>query len=112
MNHAPTTGIRHILDEAKPRPAVTGCGSIGLLVIQIARALGASPVIGIDMADKALALAKALGADVVVDSRTGDPVQAVKNATGGIGAAASLDTVGSDQTLLQSLQVLRRSATG
>lgn len=91
--------------------AVTGCGSIGLLIIQIAKALGAAPVIGIDMADKPLALAKELGADMAVDSRTTEPVQAVKDATGGNGAAASLDTVGSNETLLRSLKMLRRSAT-
>ena len=88
--------------------AVIGCGSVGLLIIQIAKALGAKPVIGIDVVEKALALAKELGADAVADSGAGDPAGVVMQVTGGIGAAASLDTVGSDQTIVQSLRVLRR----
>ena len=90
---------------------VTGCGSVGLLIIQIAKALGASPVIGIDVADQSLALAAQLGADVVVDTRKDDAVEAVKRVTQGLGAEVSLDTVGSAKTLTQSLRVLRRGGT-
>jgi len=87
---------------------ITGCGAVGLLMVQMCKAVGAGPVIGIDMADKALALAKELGADLIADARASDPVDVVMKATGGIGAAVSFDTVGSDQTLTQSLRVLRR----
>jgi len=88
--------------------AVTGCGSIGLLIVQIVKALGCAPVVAIDVADKQLALASELGADVAVNARESDPAQAVMDATDGIGAAASFDTVGADATITQSLRVLRR----
>jgi threonine dehydrogenase-like Zn-dependent dehydrogenase len=102
----------HKADDVAGEPvAVTGCGVVGLLVIQILKALGAGPVIGIDTADKSLALAQELGAEVIVDPRKSDPVEEVSKATGGVGAAVALDTVGADETLIQSLRMVRRAGT-
>jgi 2-desacetyl-2-hydroxyethyl bacteriochlorophyllide A dehydrogenase len=88
--------------------AVIGCGSIGLLIIQIAKALGADPVIGIDVAERSLATARELGADATIDAARPDVVELVTALTDGVGAAASFDTVGSDRTIIQALRVLRR----
>ncbi|UCH34763.1 MAG: alcohol dehydrogenase catalytic domain-containing protein [Armatimonadota bacterium] len=91
--------------------AVTGCGSIGLLIVQVAKALGAGPVVAIDVADKPLALAGELGADLVLNARESDVAAAVTRATDGLGAATSFDTVGADATIAQSLCLLRRGGT-
>lgn len=115
---------QHTLGISKPNPprmvlghevageivAVIGCGSIGLLIIQIAKALGAGPVIGVDVAQQSPAMARQLGADVTANALESDPVEAVRAATGGVGAAASFDTVGSDQTIIEALRALRRGA--
>ncbi|MGC0271829.1 L-idonate 5-dehydrogenase [Pseudactinotalea sp. Z1739] len=45
---------------------VNGCGPIGLLVIALARHLGAGPITGADLTPSALDLARALGADQCV----------------------------------------------
>ena len=47
---------------------VIGAGTIGLLTLQVAKALGAKTVTAIDISDDKLELAKQLGADYVVNS--------------------------------------------
>ncbi len=65
--------------------AVIGLGPIGLLTAAVAKALGASPVIAVDIADDRLAIARKLGADVVINGKTTDAVEAVHRANGGMG---------------------------
>src|SRR5699024_11085870 len=52
--------------------AVVAVGGVGSAIVQLARHLGASPVIAIDVDDDKLAVVRELGADVVVNSRTTD----------------------------------------
>ena len=68
-------------------------GGVALAAFEIARAHGARTVVTSSSAGK-LERARALGADVAVDHTTGDVVQAVKDATGGVGAAIVVETVG------------------
>ena len=77
--------------------AIIGCGGVGLAVIQGARLAGAGRIVAVDVAEEKLELARALGATDVVDARAGDPVEQVRELTGGvdysfsaIGAAAGL----------------------
>jgi Zn-dependent alcohol dehydrogenase len=77
--------------------AIIGCGGVGLAVIQGARLAGAGRIVAVDVAEEKLALARDLGATDVVDARAGDPVEQVRELTGGvdysfsaIGAAAGL----------------------
>jgi propanol-preferring alcohol dehydrogenase len=65
--------------------AVFGLGGVGMHVVQWARALGASLVIGVDVADYKLEMAKELGADVVIDARVEDPVERIKDIANGKG---------------------------
>ncbi|WP_431965357.1 zinc-binding dehydrogenase [Nocardia sp. bgisy134] len=75
---------------------VGGTSSIGLIGIQLARALGAETVIATTTsAHKRAALAEA-GADVTVDTATEDLTAAVLAATDGKGADITLDHVGGD----------------
>src|SRR6185436_18449273 len=57
--------------------AVLGPGPIGLMAIQLVRALGATRVILTGTRESRLDLGRQLGADLVVDSRATDPVKAV-----------------------------------
>ena len=63
--------------------AVIGMGPIGLMTAAVAKALGASPVIAVDIADDRLAIAKKLGVDTIVNGKTIDAVAAVRQANGG-----------------------------
>jgi alcohol dehydrogenase len=85
--------------------AVHGCGGVGLSAVMIAVAAGAR-VVAVDVAPAALALAVDLGAEVTVDARSTDPVDAVRQATGG-GAHLSLDALGSAATCAASIGGLR-----
>jgi NADPH:quinone reductase-like Zn-dependent oxidoreductase len=68
-------------------------GGVALAAFEIARALGARTIVTSSSAEK-LANARELGADVAVDHADDDVVQAVKEATGGKGAAVVVETVG------------------
>ena len=63
--------------------AVYGCGGVGCSVIMGAKLANAKTIIGVDIADNKLAWAKDFGATHVVDATKGDPVEAIKEITGG-----------------------------
>jgi S-(hydroxymethyl)mycothiol dehydrogenase len=63
--------------------AVIGCGGVGLAVIQGAKLAGAERIVAVDLAADKLEHARALGATDVVDASAADPVEAVRELTGG-----------------------------
>ncbi|HEY8193220.1 MAG TPA: zinc-binding dehydrogenase, partial [Gaiellaceae bacterium] len=73
---------------------VWGVGSgIGTASLQLAKALGGR-VIATSSSDAKLERAKELGAEAVVNHKTGDVVEAVREATGGPGADIVVEHVG------------------
>ena len=83
--------------------AVYGCGGVGCSVIMGAKLANAKTIIGVDIADNKLAWAKEFGATHTVDATKGDPVEAIKEITGGNGVDHSFEAVGTPATLLQAL---------
>jgi L-iditol 2-dehydrogenase len=59
--------------QAGDRVLVFGAGNIGLLLIQVARALGAGRVVVTDLLPERLALAAKLGVDQAIEVRNGFP---------------------------------------
>src|SRR5262249_3046991 len=59
------------------------CGGVGLAVIQGALLRGAGQIVAVDVAPEKLEHARALGATDVVDASAVDPVEAVRELTGG-----------------------------
>jgi propanol-preferring alcohol dehydrogenase len=98
------------IKESKARPGqwmvISGCGGLGHLGIQYAKAMGLK-VCAVDIDDAKLAHAKALGADVTINARNGDPVEAVKAATGG-GAHGVLITAPSLPAFQQGIGMTRK----
>jgi len=88
--------------------AVAGCGTIGLLVAQMLREAGFSPLILSDVADDKLELASALGFDNLVNSSKVSLAEAVGEATGGRGADLSVDAVGIDASVTDAISSLRK----
>lgn len=82
--------------------AVIGCGGVGDAAVAGARIAGASRIIAVDVEDRKLALATALGATHTVNSRETDPVEAIREATGGFGADVVIDAVGRPETYRQA----------
>jgi threonine dehydrogenase-like Zn-dependent dehydrogenase len=66
-----------------------------------------SSVIAIDVVPERLSLARELGADHVINSREVDPVEAIRDLTGGAGASAVLETSGNPHARAQALQCIR-----
>jgi L-iditol 2-dehydrogenase len=62
---------------------VIGLGSIGQMLVQLARALGANPVIGADFVGYRRDRALQLGADAVIDPRATDLPERFREAAGG-----------------------------
>ncbi|MBI5305668.1 MAG: alcohol dehydrogenase catalytic domain-containing protein [Chloroflexi bacterium] len=90
--------------------AVLGPGPIGLMAVQLVKALGASKVILTGTRDDRLAMGKRLGADVVVNVNNQDPVQVVKNETGGLGAELIVECSGHPVAAAQAIEMAMRGA--
>ena len=81
--------------------AVFGTGTVGLAAIMAARIVGASPIIGVDIRPKRLALARELGATHVIDSRRTDVSKRIERICGKLNFA--IDTTG-DPALIAAAQ--------
>src|SRR5215469_11894675 len=96
--------------EAGSSVAVFGPGLLGLLMIQVARAAGATRVITVGRG-KRLVTARELGSSEVVDYSTADPVDGIRAAAGGRGADYVFDCSGNPAVLGQAMQAARRGGT-
>ncbi len=82
--------------------AVIGCGGVGVAAIAGAKLAGASTIIAVDIDPRKLATAEKLGATHTIDSRDADPVEAIKELTGGNGADVVVEAVGRPETYKQA----------
>jgi S-(hydroxymethyl)mycothiol dehydrogenase len=91
--------------------AVIGCGGVGLAVVQGALLRGAERIVGIDVAREKLEHARALGATDVVDASAGDPVEAVRERTGGVGVEFAFSAIGAASGLAQAIRMCAYAGT-
>ncbi|WP_431912743.1 S-(hydroxymethyl)mycothiol dehydrogenase [Nonomuraea jabiensis] len=82
--------------------AVIGCGGVGNAAIAGARLVGATTIIAVDVDGRKLEWARDLGATHTVDAKDGDPVEAIRELTGGFGADVVIDAVGRPETYKQA----------
>jgi S-(hydroxymethyl)mycothiol dehydrogenase len=82
--------------------AVFGCGGVGNAAIAGARLAGASVIVGVDIDDRKLAWAREFGATHTVNSTATDPVEAVRELTGGFGVDVAIEAVGRPETFQQA----------
>jgi len=87
---------------------IMGSGSIGLLILQVARVFGAKSIVSVDNSAKPLEIASQLGADLTINVQQEELEDRVMEHTQGQGANVVFETVGSHKTLVQSLRLLRR----
>ncbi len=66
------------------------------------RLAGAAKIIAVDIDDRKLETARRLGATHTVNSRTTDPVEAIRELTGGNGADVVVEAVGRPETYKQA----------
>ena len=74
--------------------AMIGVGGLGHIGVQVLGELCATEIVAVDRSAAALDLAMKLGAHHRVDASADDPVERVKELTGGEGADAVIDFVG------------------
>ncbi|MGW2691587.1 S-(hydroxymethyl)mycothiol dehydrogenase [Streptomyces sp. NPDC001296] len=82
--------------------AVIGCGGVGDAAVAGSYLAGAAKIIAVDIDDRKLATAKELGATHTVNSRQTDPVEAIRELTGGFGADVVIEAVGRPETYEQA----------
>ncbi len=104
-------GQRRVPYIAGSKVAVLGMGLSGLVNSQLAKQSKAELVIGVSRSQWKLDLGLRLGADTVVNAREMDPVEAVLELTGGLGADLVIESAGSAETIRQSLQMVKPGGT-
>ncbi len=97
---------------------IHGCGTIGLFAVLIARGMGASTVIGVDVNPHHMDLARRLGCDAVLSPDPTDPERewasdpalrdAIRDLTNGVGADVALEMAGRNDALNNALKSVRR----
>lgn len=94
---APTAWFGAALADIKPgrTVAVWGCGPVGLFAIRAAQEQGATRVIAVDAKPDRLDKARDLGAEAV-NFQQEDPVETIRDLTGGIGTDRAIEAVGVD----------------
>jgi propanol-preferring alcohol dehydrogenase len=86
--------------------AVFGLGPMGAAAVLVAKGRGAR-VIAVDVVHDRLELAYELGADDVIDSRSIDPVQRLREATGGEGVDVAMECSGAPPAQNAALDATR-----
>jgi threonine 3-dehydrogenase len=98
--------------------AIIGCGTIGLFAILIARGMGASRIIGIEVDPKHAAMARKLGCDEVLAPAmppkdrpwASDPelIDKVRELTDGAGVDVAMEMAGFNSALNNAIKITRR----
>ena len=107
------TGVGAVINTAKVPPgksvAIFGCGGVGLNCIQGAVLANAEPIIAVDILDTKLEMAEQFGATHTINSSEEDPVERIKEITGGAGAHYAFEAIGlTGKPFLQTIQCTRR----
>lgn len=89
---------------------IVGAGGLGLMAMQLTKAITAAKTIAIDIDDNKLQVAKQNGADFIVNSKKEDPIKAIMELTDKLGADAVIDFVNASKTVETDMQLLRRRA--
>lgn len=109
----PAADIVHaVITNTQVRPGdtvvVLGPGPMGLLTVEVSRAVGAGQVIivGLDEDRERLEMGKRVGADVMINGSKEDVVKRVNELTGGRGADIVFEVSGAKEAFLQGLEIL------
>lgn len=87
--------------------AIFAQGPIGLCATAGAKLMGATRIFTVDAIPERLEMSKRLGADVAINPRETDPVDAIRQLTGGRGVDVAIEALGRQETFENALRVLR-----
>jgi len=99
--------VRHGADlRGGERIAVVAAGGVGLNIIQIAHAFGASQILAIDIADDKLEIARRVGASDAINAKTTNATERVRELTDGRGVDVAFEVLGRPETFTQALEII------
>ncbi|WP_312240651.1 galactitol-1-phosphate 5-dehydrogenase [Pantoea sp.] len=111
----PSCVVVHGFNQITIKPgfgvAIVGCGTIGLLALQWAKAYGASKVYAFDTDRRKLAMAKQTGADLVFDVTEENYFQDYMAATDHGGAEVVVESSGNAAGIASSLSLAMKGGT-
>ncbi|UCH74345.1 MAG: zinc-binding dehydrogenase [Rhodospirillales bacterium] len=87
---------------------VTGGGPIGLMAINVAKALGAAPIVLSDIEDNRLEIGRRLGADIALNPRAVNVVERVREISGGPGCDYVMECSGAPSALSDAMSMVSR----
>jgi S-(hydroxymethyl)glutathione dehydrogenase / alcohol dehydrogenase len=106
-----TTGLGAVINTARVKPgsnvAVIGIGGVGMNVVQGAALAGAARVIAVDVVERKLEMAQQFGATHLINANEIDPVQAIRDLTGGFGADYVFEVIGIPEIVRQAYDATR-----
>ena len=106
------TGVGAVTHGAAVKPggtvAVFGTGGVGVNVVQGAALSGAEQIIAVDLIPSRLEEAKRFGATHAVNASEGDPVEQIRDLTGGRGVDYSFEVIGLPVTMRQAYDCLAK----
>jgi L-iditol 2-dehydrogenase len=107
--HAVEVGRPRVLDKV----AICGAGPIGLLIAQFAKLYGAVQTFITDVAEENIAVARTVGVDFPLKLSPGENRlrEMVIDRTHGLGVDLVFDTVGTTETIQESLGLLKKGGT-
>ncbi len=88
--------------------AVIGCGPIGLMAVNAAKAFGAANIYAADINDSRLEIAQELGATATINSSKDYLADKLKELTQGVGVDAFIDASGNTDAILEGFKGLRK----
>ena len=102
------TAVKKANANAEQFLVIIGAGGLGLMSIQIAKAITKATVICADLDDNKLAAAKKLGADHTINSKDPEAVQKIISICNNKGAECVIDFVNAPPTVKMGLALLRK----
>ena len=110
------TAVKKANSNSPEYLVIIGAGGLGLMGIQIAKAITKSKVICVDLDDKKLDVAKKMGADFVINTNvigsvttgSGNAVQKIISICDNKGADSVIDFVNAPQTAKTGIAILRK----
>ncbi|MGI0011681.1 MAG: alcohol dehydrogenase, partial [Nitrosopumilaceae archaeon] len=102
------TAVKKANTNAGEFLVIIGAGGLGLMSIQIAKAIRKSTIICADLDDNKLAAAKKLGADHTINSKDPEAVQKIISICNSKGAECVIDFVNAPPTVKMGLALLRK----
>jgi S-(hydroxymethyl)glutathione dehydrogenase/alcohol dehydrogenase len=107
------TGAGIVLNEIRPPAgatlAVYGLGGVGMSALMATKLCKCGMVVAVDVSDEKLALAREFGATHVVNSRTTDPVEAIRSMSGGKGLDFAVEASGLASVIEAAFKSVRRA---